>query len=210
MNRLVKDFVRGIWDENPVFRLLIGLCPTLAVTNSAINGMSMALATTFVLVCSSVIISMLKKVIPGKVRIPSFIVIIASFVTIVNLVMQAYFPDMHEALGIFIPLIVVNCLILGRAEAYASKMPVGWSMLDAIGMGVGFTFALTLLGSVRELLGTNNIFGFKILPEAFTPWAIMTSPPGAFITLGFLLALINFIGDRISKSINATRQEPVD
>lgn len=209
-SRLLKDFLRGLWDENPTFRLLIGLCPTLGVTTSAINGMSMALATTLVLVVSSILISSVKKIIPGKVRIPAYIIIIATFVTIIDLVMQAYLPDIHATLGVFIPLIVVNCIILGRAEAYASKMPVIWAGFDALGMGIGFTWALTLLGGIRELLGTGSVFGVAILPESFSVLGIMTSPPGAFLTLGFLLALMNLISDKISKAVSASRQKPAN
>lgn len=209
-SRLLKDFLRGLWDENPVFRLLIGLCPTLGVTTSALNGMSMALATTIVLVFSSILISTVKKIIPGKVRIPAYIIMIATFVTTVDLTMQAYLPDLHASLGVFIPLIVVNCLILGRAEAYASKMPVMWSGFDALGMGIGFTWALTALGGIRELLGTGSIFGIELLPESFSTLAIMTSPPGAFLTLGFLLAFMNLISDGISKAISAMRRKPAN
>ena len=163
MSRIIKDFLRGLWDENPVFRLLIGLCPALAVTTSALNGMAMGLATSFVLISSSTIVSALKKIIPGKVRIPAYIIIIATFVTIVDLYMNALLPDVHRVLGLFIPLIVVNCLVLGRSEAYASKMPVTWSIVDAVGMGIGFTWALTLLGGIRELLGTGQVFGITLL-----------------------------------------------
>lgn len=209
-SRLLKDFLRGLWDENPTFRLLIGLCPTLGVTTSAINGLSMALATTVVLVLSSMLISSVKKIIPGKIRIPAYIIMIATLVTTIELFMQAYLPDLHAALGVFIPLIVVNCIILGRAEAYASKMPVIWSGFDALGMGLGFTWALTTLGSIRELLGTGSIFGITILPESFSVLGIMTSPPGAFLTLGFLLALMNLISDKISNAISASRQKPAN
>lgn len=206
MNKMIKDFLRGLWDEHPTFRIMIGMCPTLAVTTSAINGMGMAIATTFVLICSSLLISMLKKVIPGGVRIPAYIIVIATFVTTVDYLMQAYTPDLHEALGVFIPLIVVNCIILGRAEAYASKMPVIWSAFDALGMGLGFTWGLTLIGSIRELLGSGTIFGFSVAPDGFTPFAILTSPPGAFITLGVLLALMNIISDKIAQRTRANQQ----
>lgn len=206
MTKMVKDFLRGLWDEHPTFRLTIGLCPTLAVTTSAVNGLGMALATTFVLVCSSLLVSMLKKLIPGGVRIPAYIIIIATFSTSVGLLMEAFTPDLHEALGVFIPLIVVNCIILGRAEAYASKMPVIWSGFDALGMGLGFTWGLTLIGSVRELFGSGTIFGKQIMFDGFTPIALLTSPPGAFITVGILLALMNFIGTKISERTNAKRQ----
>ena len=196
MKSIFKDFTRGLWEENPTFRIMIGLCPTLAVTTSAINGMSMGLATTFVLVCSSALISLLKNLIPDKVRIPSFIIIIATFVTIVDLYMNAMLPELHRILGLFIPLIVVNCIVLGRAEAYASKMPVVHSIFDGLGMGLGFTWALTLLGSIRELLGAGSIFGKQVLPEGASTLGIMGLPPGAFITLGILMALMNMITAR--------------
>ncbi len=194
---IIKDFLRGLWEENPTFRLMIGLCPTLAVTTSAINGMSMGLATTIVLICSSTLISLLKNVIPDKVRIPSFIIVIATFVTIVDLVMHAYLPEVHQVLGLFIPLIVVNCIVLGRAEAYASKRPVIASAFDGLGMGLGFTWALTLLGIVREILGAGTIFNIALLPEGTTTLGIMSQPPGAFITLGILLALMNIVSERL-------------
>lgn len=196
MTRLWKDFIRGLWDENPTFRLLIGLCPTLAVTTSAINGMSMGLATAFVLICSSALISLIKNLIPDKVRIPAFIIVIATFVTIVDLFMNAYLPELHQVLGLFIPLIVVNCIVLGRAEAYASKNSVIASAFDGLGMGLGFTWALTLIGAIREILGAGSILGFRILPEGTTTIGVMTLPPGAFITVGILIALMNMIGNR--------------
>ncbi|MBE9491881.1 MAG: electron transport complex subunit E [Bacteroidetes bacterium] len=189
-----SNFIKGFIKENPVFVLLLGLCPTLAVTSSAINGFGMGIATTFVLICSNMVISLIRNFIPDKVRIPSFIVIIASFVTIVELVMQAYSPSLFEALGIFIPLIVVNCLILGRAEGFASKQSFISSLIDGIGMGLGFTFALTLLGSIREMLGNGSIFGFKFIEgDAILVFILQ---PGAFIVLGYLIAVIN----RIKKS----------
>jgi len=183
------NFTKGFIRENAVFVLLLGLCPTLAVTSSAINGMGMGLATTFVLVCSNMVVTMVKNFIPDKVRIPSFIVIIASFVTIVELVMQAYVPALFDTLGIFIPLIVVNCIVLGRAEGFASKQSFVSSMIDGLGMGLGFTFALTLLGSVREMLGNGSIFDVKFTTgDAIL---IFILQPGAFIVLGYLIALIN-------------------
>ncbi|MCF8368113.1 MAG: electron transport complex subunit E [Bacteroidales bacterium] len=185
----IQNFTKGFIKDNPVFVLLLGLCPTLAVTSSAINGMGMGLATTFVLVMSNLVVSLVKNVIPDKVRIPSFIVIIASFVTIVELTMQAYVPALFESLGIFIPLIVVNCVVLGRAEAFASKNSLGSSIIDGLGMGLGFTFALTLLGVVREILGSGAIFGMKFIDGDGILVFILS--PGAFITLGFLIALIN-------------------
>ena len=184
-----KNFTKGFIKENAVFVLLLGLCPTLAVTSSAINGLGMGLATTFVLVASNMVVTSVKSFIPDKVRIPSFIVIIASFVTIVELVMQAYTPALFRTLGIFIPLIVVNCLVLGRAEGFASKQSFLSSMIDGLGMGLGFTFALTLLGSVREMLGNGSIFDVKFATgDAIL---IFILQPGAFIVLGYLIALIN-------------------
>ena len=188
-----QNFSKGFFKENAVFVMLLGMCPALAVTNSAINGLGMGLATTFVLVMSNIVISFIKNMIPNKVRIPTFIVVIASFVTIVDLVMAGYAPALHEQLGIFIPLIVVNCLVLGRAEAFASKNNVVSSILDGLGMGLGFAMALTLLGAVREILGNYSIFGWKFI-EADGILVFILSP-GAFIALGFLIAFVN----RISK-----------
>jgi electron transport complex protein RnfE len=190
MSNNVKTFTKGLIKENPILVLLLGCCPTLATTTSAINGMSMGLATTFVLIMSNLVISLLKGFIPDKVRIPCFIVVIASFVTIVQLVMQAYVPDIYETLGLFIPLIVVNCIVLGRAEAFASKNPVWPSILDGAGMGLGFTFALTILGCIRELLGNGTIFSLRILPETANI-LLFILPPGAFICLGLLIAIVN-------------------
>ena len=186
-----KTFTKGLIKENPILVLLLGCCPTLATTTSAINGMSMGLATTFVLIMSNLVISLLKNFIPDKVRIPCFIVVIASFVTVVQLVMQAYVPDIYETLGLFIPLIVVNCIVLGRAEAFASKNPVWPSILDGAGMGLGFTFALTVLGSIREILGSGSIFNFRFLPEDAQTILIFVLAPGAFIALGYLIAIVN-------------------
>ncbi len=188
---LLKDFKRGLWDEIPILRLILGFCPTLAVTTAAINGVGMGLATTFVLVASNLLVSVLRNIIPSKVRIPAFIVIIASFVTIVDLIMEAYTPAVHHALGIFIPLIVVNCIILGRAEAFASKQPVANSIVDGLGMGLGFTIVLLILGSIREIFGSGAIFGISILGANYIPFILMILPPGAFITLGLLLGIIN-------------------
>ncbi|HJN05484.1 MAG TPA: electron transport complex subunit E [Bacteroidales bacterium] len=185
----IKNFTKGLIKENPVFVVLLGLCPTLGVTTSAINGLGMGLATTFVLVMSNLVVSIVRDVIPDKVRIPSFILIIASFVTIVELVMQAYTPGLFDALGLFIPLIVVNCVVLGRAEAFASKNNIGSSIIDGLGMGLGFSFALTLLGAVRELLGAGAIFGFNLIEGELMLAFILA--PGAFIALGYLIALIN-------------------
>lgn len=180
----------GIIKENPTFVLMLGMCPTLATTTSAINGLSMGLATMFVLICSNVVISLIKKLTPDMVRIPVFIVVIASFVTILQMVMQAYVPDVYAELGLFIPLIVVNCVILGRAEAFAAKNSTGASLMDGIGIGLGFTQGLTLLGICRELLGAGSIFGFTLLPETYN-MLMFVLPPGAFITLGFLVAIVN-------------------
>lgn len=191
-NSNIKILFNGLLKENPIFVLLLGMCPTLGTTSSAINGMSMGLATTFVLICSNIAISLLKNIIPDKVRIPAFIVVIATFVTIVEMVMQAYIPALFDSLGLFIPLIVVNCIVLGRAEAFAAKNNPFKSMLDGLGMGLGFTFALTLLGSVRELLGTGKVFSFSLYPESYGI-LIMVLAPGAFIALGYLIAIINKI-----------------
>ena len=190
MNKALKTLTNGILRENPTFALVLGMCPTLATTTSAINGMSMGLATTAVLICSNIVISLLKNLIPDKVRIPAFIVVIASFVTMVQLLVQAYLPAIYDALGLFIPLIVVNCIVLGRAEAFAAKNNVGLSALDGIGMGIGFTLALTILGAIRELLGTGKIFDFAIFPENYG-MLVFVLAPGAFIALAFVMALVN-------------------
>lgn len=184
-----KNFTKGLIKENPVFVLLLGMCPTLGTTGSAINGLSMGLATTFVLIMSNTVISLIKNVIPDKVRIPAFIVVIATFVTIVEMVMKAYLPSLFESLGLFIPLIVVNCIVLGRAEAFASKNGVFSSLLDGAGIGLGFALALTLLGSIRELLGTGKIFGLAIMPES-AGMLVFVLAPGGFLALGYLIAII--------------------
>lgn len=194
--RVWNEFIKGFIKENPTFVLLLGMCPTLGTTTSAINGMSMGLAATVVLICSNAVISLLKNVIPDKVRIPGFIVVIASFVTVVDLSMQAYLPDLYETLGLFIPLIVVNCIILGRAEAFASKNGVLLSIADGLGIGLGFTMSLTILGSVREILGNGSVFGFQFIPENIDKILLFIMPPGAFIALGFLIALVNHIKNR--------------
>jgi electron transport complex protein RnfE len=188
-NKALNTVLNGILRENPVFALVLGMCPTLATTTSAINGMSMGLATTFVLICSNVVISLLKNLIPDKVRIPAFIVVIATFVTMVQLLMQAFLPAIYEVLGLFIPLIVVNCIVLGRAEAFAAKNTVGLSALDGLGMGLGFSLALTLIGAVRELLGTGSLFGMNLYSETYG-MLIFVLAPGAFIVLGYLMALV--------------------
>lgn len=188
-----SDIIKnGLIKENPTWVLILGMCPTLATTTSAVNGMSMGLATTFVLMMSNIVISLLKSVIPDKVRIPAFIVIIATFVTMVEMVMKAYLPALYDSLGLFIALIVVNCIVLGRAEAFASKNNVGQSFLDGLFMGLGFTWALTLLGMVRELLGTGCIFGHSLIGGA-DGMLMMILPPGGFLALGLLMALINHL-----------------
>ena len=195
MNKETKVLLNGILKENPTFGLVLGMCPTLATTTSAINGMSMGLATLFVLVCSNVVISLLKNLIPDKVRIPSFIVVIATFVTMVQLLMQAYLPTIYETLGLFIPLIVVNCIVLGRAEAFAAKNTVGLSALDGIGMGLGFTLALTIVGAIREFLGTGAVLGLHIFPENYGALLFVLAP-GAFICLGYVMAIMNKIQNK--------------
>lgn len=189
MNKNLQNLTKGFIRENPVFAQLLGLCPTLGVTTSAINGMGMGLATAFVLVMSNLAVSSVKNFIPDKVRIPAFIVIIASFVTVVELVMQGFLPALFEQLGLFIPLIVVNCVVLGRAEAFASKNTVFSSVVDGLGMGLGFTFALTILGGVRELLGSGAIFSLKLIEG--DAMLVFVLAPGAFIALGYLIALTN-------------------
>lgn len=186
-------FLKGLWKENPVLRQLLGMCPTLAVTNSAVNGLSMGLATAFTVVASGIVISIFRRIFPREIRIVSYTLIIATFVTIADLFLAANFPAISKNLGPYVPLIVVNCLILGRQEAFTSKNPVELSFLDTLGFGVGFTWVLIALGSIRELLGAGSIFSYQILGPWFEPWVIMVLPAGAFITLGFLIALANFI-----------------
>ena len=185
-----KTFTNGLLKENPTFVLMLGMCTTLGTTSSAINGLGMGLATTFVLLCSNVVISALKKLIPDKVRIPAFIVIIAAFVTMVQMLMEAYVPSLYDTLGLFIPLIVVNCIVLGRAEAFAAKNNPFASLLDGLGIGLGFTFALTLLGAIREFLGAGTLFSYQIYPENYG-MLLFVLAPGAFIALGYLIAIIN-------------------
>ena len=196
----------GIIKENPTFVLMLGMCATLAVTSSAINGLGMGLSTAAVLVLSNLMISLLRKVIPDSVRMPAYIVIIASFVTIVQLVLQAYANDLYESLGIFLPLIVVNCIILGRAEAYASKNPVFLSVFDGVGMGLGFTCSLTIIGAIRELFGNGSIFGLQVMPDFYTPISILVMAPGAFFVLALLSALRNKFGKK-SAGGNASDSE---
>lgn len=186
-----REISRGIFKENPTFVLFLGLCPTLGVTTSAVNGIAMGLATLFVLILSNVIISMIKNLIPSKIRIPAYIMVIATLVTVLELSMKAYFPSLYEVLGIFIPLIVVNCIILGRAESYASKNSILNSMFDGIGNGLGFTLSLTVIGSIREILGSGKLFGLSMVDKLFNPAMIFILPPGAFITIGVLVAIIN-------------------
>jgi len=184
-----EEFSKGLWLDNPVSRQLLGMCSTLAITNAVINGIAMGLAVSFVLICSSLLVSLVRKFIPNQVRIASYIVIIASFVTIADRFLAAYFPPLSKALGPYVPLIVVNCIILGRAEAFASKSTVGRSLIDALGMSVGYIVALLILSSVREILGSGTILGYRVLGTQFEPWIIMILPPGAFITLGILIAI---------------------
>lgn len=206
--KLLKEFTKGLWQENPVLVLLLGLCPTLAVTTGMRNGMGMGLATLFVLVASNTVVSLIRGVVPKKVRIPCYIVIIATFVTLVDMVTAAYFRALYEALGIFIPLIVVNCTVLGRAEAFASRHNVGRSILDALGMGVGFTLTLMALGGVRELLGSGSLFDIVLVPQWDVQFLLMVFPPGAFIVLGFFLAGMNWISARRARRQGTTFEPP--
>ncbi|MGN0421554.1 MAG: electron transport complex subunit RsxE [Lachnospiraceae bacterium] len=207
MNKCTERLYNGLIKENPTFVLMLGMCPTLAVTTSAINGVGMGLSTTVVLVLSNMLISMLRKIIPDSVRMPAFIVVVASFVTIVQFLLEGFVPSLYDSLGIYIPLIVVNCIILGRAESYASKNPVIPSVFDGIGMGLGFTFGLTCIGIVRELIGTGAVFGAQILPLAdaaagkggYVPVTIFILPPGAFLVLAFLVAAMNKIKKNAAK-----------
>lgn len=207
MGKIGERLINGIVKENPTFVLMLGICPTLAVTTSGFNGLGMGLSTLVVLVMSNLFISLLRNVIPDKVRIPAFIVVVASFVTIVQFLVQGFLPELYKSLGIYIPLIVVNCIILGRAESYASKNPVIPSIFDGLGMGLGFTIALTIIGSVREILGAGAIFGYQLLPLAdettgqagYTPISIFILAPGAFLVLGFLVAIMNKIRDNAEK-----------
>lgn len=207
MGKIGERLYNGIIKENPTVVLMLGMCPTLAVTTSAFNGLGMGLSTLVVLVMSNLVISLLRNLIPDKVRIPAFIVIVASFVTIVQFLVQGFLPELYKSLGIYIPLIVVNCIILGRAESYASKNPVVPSIFDGLGMGLGFTIALTIIGAIREILGAGAIFGYQLLPLAdeatgkagYTPVSIFILAPGAFLVLGFLVAIMNKIRDNAEK-----------
>ena len=194
MNKYFERLYNGLIKENPTLVLMLGMCPTLAVSTQAINGVGMGLSTTAVLILSNVVISLLRKAIPDQVRLPAYIVIVASLVTATELLMHAYVPSVYEELGIYIPLIVVNCIILGRAEAYANKHSVGLSLMDGLGMGLGFTVALTLAGMVRELLGAGKIFGAQVLPASIKPIGIFIQPPGAFLVIALFIAIMNAIG----------------
>ncbi len=204
-NSPAERLYNGILKENPTFVIVLGMCPTLAVTTSAMNGLGMGLSTTVVLALSNLFISALRKVIPDKVRIPAFIVVIASFVTMTELLLKAFIPALYAALGLYIPLIVVNCIILGRAEAYASKFGLIPSLFDGIGMGLGFTMALTILGAIREILGAGTIFGMQLMPQGYVPFAIFIMPPGAFLVLACLTAIqnkIKIIGEKRGKDMS--------
>ncbi|MBZ0150882.1 MAG: electron transport complex subunit E [Planctomycetes bacterium] len=195
-SRAYQEFVKGIWKENPAFVQVLGMCPTLAVTNSAINALAMGSATMVVLMCSSLLISLLGRFIPSQVRISTYVIVIATFVTVVDFTLQALAPAVHKELGAFLALIVVNCLILGRAEAFAAKNPPGLAVLDALGMGIGFAFALSCLGMLRELLGNGSLFGFDLFGPSFEPWVVMVLPPGGFLMLGVILLLFSVFGMR--------------
>ena len=199
MNKCTEHLMNGLVKENPTFVLMLGMCPTLAVTTSAINGIGMGLSTTAVLIMSNMMISMLRKIIPDSVRMPAFIVIVASFVTIVDFLMEGFVPSLYDSLGLYIPLIVVNCIILGRAESYASKNPVIPSIFDGIGMGLGFTVGLTSIGIVRELIGSGKIFNMQILPDSYEPFTIFILAPGAFFVLACLVALQNKVKNNLAR-----------
>ena len=203
--RAMHELVKGIYKENPVFRIVLGLCPTLATSTSVENGIGMGAAATFVLLGSNIVIAALRKVIPGRVRIPCFILIIASFVTVVELVMGAYLPELSKALGIFIPLIVVNCIIMARAEAFAAKNGIWVSILDAIGMGIGFTLALLLIGTIREVLGGGTFFGYMVFGPNYQPVLIMLLAPGGFITIALLLGFFNLLDEKMKKKTEPAR-----
>lgn len=199
MSRCTERIFNGLVKENPTFVLMLGMCPTLAVTTSAINGIGMGLSTTAVLIMSNMLISMLRKIIPDSVRMPAFIVVVASFVTIVDFLLEGFAPDLYSSLGLYIPLIVVNCIILGRAESYASKNPVLPSVFDGVGMGLGFTIGLTSIGIVRELIGAGQIFGFQVMPDSYEPLTIFILAPGAFFVLACLVALQNKVKNNLAR-----------
>ncbi len=204
--RPMAELVKGIYKENPVFRLALGLCPSLAVSTSVENALGMGAAATFVLLGSNITVSLIRSFVPSKVRIPCYIVVIASFVTIVELVMGAYLPELAKSLGIFLPLIVVNCIILGRAEAFASKHGVGLAIMDGIGMGVGFTFAITLIGAIREILGDGKLMGYMVFGPQFQPVLLMILAPGAFITIGLLMGYFNLLDARMKAKAESNAQ----
>ncbi len=199
MNKCTERIFNGLVKENPTFVLMLGMCPTLAVTTSAVNGIGMGLSTTAVLIMSNMLISMLRKIIPDSVRMPAFIVVVASFVTIVDFLLEGFVPSLYDSLGLYIPLIVVNCIILGRAESYASKNPVLPSIFDGVGMGLGFTVGLTSIGIVRELIGAGQIFGFQVMPDSYEPFTIFILAPGAFFVLACLVALQNKVKKNLAK-----------
>jgi electron transport complex protein RnfE len=195
-----SELTKGIYKQNPVFKQALGLCPVLAVSNSVESALGMGMAATFVLLCSNMIISLIRNIVPAKIRIPIYIVVIATFVTIVDLSMAGFLPALHKTLGIFVPLIVVNCIILGRAEAFAGKNNIGLSILDGLGMGLGFTFALVLLGAIREFMGNGSLLGVPVMNANFEPVLIMILPPGAFLTIGFVLGFFNWFENKRAKS----------
>jgi electron transport complex protein RnfE len=201
------EFTKGLIKENPTFVQVLGMCPALAVTNSAINGIAMGVATTFVLVMSSLMVSALRKLIPSQVRISTYIVVIATFVTVADFTLQALAPDVHREMGAFVPLIVVNCIILGRAEAFASRNPIGPSVADGAGMGAGFTLSVLLIGSIREVLGKGTLFGLSLFGPAYEPWVVMVLPPGGFLVLGVLLLLFARIAETRQRAAAALRAE---
>lgn len=206
---LLSVFMNGILNENPTFRLLLGMCPTLAVSTAASQGLGMGLSTTFVLVFANLVISALRKIIPDRVRIPSYIVVIATFVTIIDLVIKAFLPALSSSLGIYIPLIVVNCIIFARAESFASKNDVLPSIVDGLGMGLGFTASLTLLSAVREIIGSGKLFGVQVMPAAYKPMAIVVSPAGGFIVLGIMILIVNAIVKSVAKHKSAKAKEGI-
>ncbi|MFN8575069.1 MAG: electron transport complex subunit RsxE [Gemmatimonadaceae bacterium] len=201
----IVDLMRGVWKENPVLVQMLGMCPTMAVTNNVANAFAMGMATLFVLLGSEFFVSLLKKYFPNEVRIASYILIIATFVTLAELILEALVPDIHKALGPFIALIVANCLLLGRQESFAAKQPVGRSVLDALGMGAGFTMSLTMMGTIREVLGNGSFLGMRVMPANFEPWVFFALPPGGFFTLGLLLLTVSIVRDMRAKQ--AVRQE---
>ncbi|NLC11130.1 MAG: electron transport complex subunit E [Firmicutes bacterium] len=207
MSNFGQHLTRGILHDNPVFRLVLGMCPTLAITVLAVNALGMGLSVIVVLVCSNVVISLLREVIPSKVRIPAYIIIIATFVTLVDMLLNAFSPDLHRALGIFIPLIVVNCIILGRAEAFARKHPVLPSLADGLAIGVGYTLTLLVLATIREVFGSGTFFGLSLFGESFQPMLLLASPPGAFITLGLLMAAFNYLYKKLEVSQKKRRSK---